>query len=212
MASGATLNLATFSETVGSIAGAGNIALGTGTLTSGGNNASTTFSGVISGTGGMIKAGTGSLTLSGTNTYSGVTTVSAGTLVAANTSALGATSSGTTVTAGATLNVDNVALAAEPLTLNGAGVGGAGALTGTGTASVSGGVTMAGAGTIGTTSAASSLTLGGVVTAPYYADDRRLRQPHCRQRGKQLQIRRDVPAPATSRCATQTTSRSMHRP
>ena len=53
---------------------------------------------------------------------------------------------------------------AEPLTLNGVGVGGAGALTGTGTASIAGTVT-ANTATIGTTSAASSLTLGGVVTA-----------------------------------------------
>jgi filamentous hemagglutinin family protein len=166
IASGATFNLATFSETVGSIAGAGNLALGTGTLTSGGDNSSTTLSGIVSGTGGLIKSGTGSLTLSGNNTYSGATSVAAGTLVAANANALGATTTGTTVTAGATLNINNVALAAEPITLNGAGVGAAGALTGTGTASVAGTVTQASASTIGTTSAATTLTLGGIVTAP----------------------------------------------
>ncbi len=165
VASGATFNLANFSETVGSIAGAGNVALGSGTLTSGGSNASTTFSGLISGAGGLTKAGTGTLTLSGANTYGGTTTVNAGTLVAAGGAALGAASGGTTVTAGATLNVANVALA-ESIALNGVGVAGAGALTGTGTASVSGGVTLAGAGTIGTTSAGSSLTLTGVVSAP----------------------------------------------
>ena len=38
VASGATLNLVTFSDAVGSIAGAGTVALGSGTLTSGGNN------------------------------------------------------------------------------------------------------------------------------------------------------------------------------
>ena len=166
VAAGATFNLANFAETVGSIAGAGNITLGSGTLTSGGNNASTTFSGVVSGTGGISKAGTGTLTLSGANTYGGATSVSAGTLVAANTSALGAASGGTTVAAGATLNVDNVALAGEPVTLNGVGVAGAGALTGSGIAAVSGGVTLAGASTIGTTSMTSSLTLTGVVSAP----------------------------------------------
>ena len=36
--------------------------------------------GVISGTGGLTKIGTGTTTLSGTNTYSGDTTISAGTL------------------------------------------------------------------------------------------------------------------------------------
>jgi autotransporter-associated beta strand protein len=40
-----------------------------------------TLSGVLSGTGGLVKSGAGSLTLSGTNTYSGPTSVTAGTLV-----------------------------------------------------------------------------------------------------------------------------------
>ena len=44
--SGATYNVAV-SDTVASIAGAGSITLGSNTLTSGGSNASTTFSGVI---------------------------------------------------------------------------------------------------------------------------------------------------------------------
>ena len=53
--------------------------LNANTLTAGGSNASTIFSGVMSGTGGLTKAGTGTLTLNGTNTYSGTTNVSAGT-------------------------------------------------------------------------------------------------------------------------------------
>jgi autotransporter-associated beta strand protein len=69
--------------TAGSIAGAGNYFLGGNALTVGGNNLSTTVSGVISdgGAGGaLVKVGTGTLTLSGTNTYTGATTVNAGTL------------------------------------------------------------------------------------------------------------------------------------
>jgi fibronectin-binding autotransporter adhesin len=51
-------------------------------LTVGGNNASTTYAGVLSGTGGsLIKAGSGIVTLTGTNTYTGATTVSAGQLM-----------------------------------------------------------------------------------------------------------------------------------
>ena len=46
--------------------------------------------GNISGTGSVIQAGTGTVTLSGTNIYSGVTTVSAGTLQAGSTTALSA--------------------------------------------------------------------------------------------------------------------------
>ena len=47
-------------------------------LTVGGNNLSTAVSGVISGSGSLIKAGTGTLTLTGTNTYTGVTEVTGG--------------------------------------------------------------------------------------------------------------------------------------
>ena len=43
VAGGATFDLNNFAETVGSIAGAGNITLGSGTLTAGGNGASTTY-------------------------------------------------------------------------------------------------------------------------------------------------------------------------
>jgi fibronectin-binding autotransporter adhesin len=46
----------------------------------GGNNASTTYAGSLTGGGSLEKLGTGSLILSGSNTYSGTTTVTAGTL------------------------------------------------------------------------------------------------------------------------------------
>src|SRR5258708_14188542 len=55
---GATVNLGA-SETVGSLAGAGNVTLGANTLTAGGDNSNTTFSGIGSGTGGLTKAGSG---------------------------------------------------------------------------------------------------------------------------------------------------------
>jgi len=81
VASGATLDLANFSQSIGSLAGAGTVTLGSGTLTAGANNSSTSFSGTISGTGGVTKTGTGTLTLTGANTYTGATKVSAGKLV-----------------------------------------------------------------------------------------------------------------------------------
>jgi autotransporter-associated beta strand protein len=70
-------------------------------LTVGGNNASTTYAGVLSGTGGsLIKTGTGTLSLTGTNTYTGATSVNAGTLIVDGSIS---TSTTTTVSSGATL-------------------------------------------------------------------------------------------------------------
>ncbi|OSJ88475.1 autotransporter-associated beta strand repeat-containing protein, partial [Salmonella enterica] len=43
----------------------------------------------LSGSGSLVKTGTGELTLSGDNTYSGGTTISDGTLIAASVNALG---------------------------------------------------------------------------------------------------------------------------
>ena len=80
VASGATLDLNSFNQTIGSLAGAGSVTLGSATLTTGNDNTSTTFSGVISGPGGLTKVGIGALVLSGNNTYTGPTTVNAGTL------------------------------------------------------------------------------------------------------------------------------------
>ncbi|WID97602.1 autotransporter domain-containing protein [Bosea vestrisii] len=104
--SGATLDLAGFDQTIGSLAGAGAVTLGAGTLTAGGNNASTTFLGTISGTGGLTKTGTGILTLSGTSTYSGATTVSAGTLYINGSGAMSAASD-YTIAIGGLLNIND---------------------------------------------------------------------------------------------------------
>lgn len=69
-------------QTIGSIAGAGDVTLGSGALTAGADNTSTTQSGVISGTGGnFTKIGTGVLNLTGANTYTGLTTINAGALL-----------------------------------------------------------------------------------------------------------------------------------
>ena len=81
VALGAVLDLASFNQTIGSLAGAGNVLLGSGLLTTGGDGTSTTFAGVISGTGGLVKAGGGAFALTGINTYSGPTSVAEGTLV-----------------------------------------------------------------------------------------------------------------------------------
>lgn len=97
-------------------------------LTVGGNNATTTYSGVISGLGSLSKTGTGIMALSGANTYAGVTTVSGGTLGMASTNGAN-TNLGTgsvTVNAGAILRVgysvtsnQNTSTTANAITLAG---------------------------------------------------------------------------------------------
>jgi autotransporter-associated beta strand protein len=77
---------------IGGLAGSGNLVLSTGLgsfdLGVGFDNDSTTYSGVMSGDGGLSKTGTGTLTLTGANTYSGGTRVGSGTLLIANPLAL----------------------------------------------------------------------------------------------------------------------------
>jgi autotransporter-associated beta strand protein len=78
----ATLNLNNFNQTIGGLSGLGanNVLLGSATLTTGATNSDSGFAGAITGTGGIIKVGTGKFTLNGINTYSGGTVISAGTL------------------------------------------------------------------------------------------------------------------------------------
>ena len=78
------LNFAGFNQSIGSLAGAGSVPLGSATLTTGNDNTSTDFSGVMSGSGALDKVGSGTFVLSGDNTYTGGTTIAAGTLQLSN--------------------------------------------------------------------------------------------------------------------------------
>ncbi len=112
VAANTVLDVGGFNQTIGSLAGAGrvtNAGVAAAALTTGGDNTSTVFSGIIqnevSATG-LTKVGTGTLTLSGANTYTGATTVSAGTLQAGATNALAQTSA-YTVASGAIFALNN---------------------------------------------------------------------------------------------------------
>ena len=74
-----------------------NLALAGGPRTFNAASGNLAVSGSVSGTAGLVKSGSGSLTLSGANTYSGGTTLDSGTLVMGNANALG---SGTVATTG----------------------------------------------------------------------------------------------------------------
>lgn len=143
---GGTLDLNNFDLSVSSLDGSGgSIALGSAALTVD-QAGDTTYAGAITGSGSLVKAGSGDLVLSGANTYSGGTTVTAGVLRAG---AAGALSANTAyVVNGGVFDLNNfnlsassfsgtggqVALGSATLTVNQAGnTTYAGQITGTGT-------------------------------------------------------------------------------
>ena len=176
LATGATLDLNNFNQTISSLSG-GNVALGSATLTMQ-TVLAATYGGVISGTGGLIKSGSGTLTLTGTNAYTGSTTVTGGVLSISSDSNVGSgaltlNGGGLQSTASFT-SARNISLgssggsfspdASTTLTLNGV-LSGAGSLTmnGLGTLALTGVNTYTG-GTVlnaGTVDAASWASVGG---------------------------------------------------
>ncbi|MCU9950564.1 DUF4347 domain-containing protein, partial [Pseudomonas sp. PDM13] len=138
---GTTLTVSS-AEAIGSLAGAGSVVLN-GALTIGGDNTSTTYTGVISGASGLTKVGSGTQTLTGANSFTGATSISAGGLTIGSGGALG-NDSAVTVSSGATLTVATASLAV-------------GSLAGAGTVSI-------GANTFTSGSNNSSTTFSGAIS------------------------------------------------
>jgi len=115
------------------------------------NNYSISGSGKISGTTGITKSGSGTLTINTTNDYTGDVTISGGTLKAGSQTALGATVGATTISAGATLDVNGQQLNGETITVSGSGQANAGAIVNSGAQQINavGKVTLAGDVTFG---------------------------------------------------------------
>jgi autotransporter-associated beta strand protein len=108
--SNATFDINGIGETFGSLAGSGNMTLGGTTgINFGGDNSSTTFSGVISETGPITKSGSGTMILSGNNTFVGFTTVSGGTLLVNGSQPQSPVIVNSTGTLGGTGTVGNIA-------------------------------------------------------------------------------------------------------
>ena len=129
-------------------------------------NFSAKLTGIISGSGGLIKSGTGTLIIEGNNTYSGSTNINGGTLKIAHANGLGNSSGLTTVSDGATLQMFGGITVSEPITLNGNGNASLGALN-----FLSGNNTYSGAITLGSntsiTSAAGNQIISGSVNGAY---------------------------------------------
>ena len=108
---GGTFDLSAHSGgmTIGSIAGLGFFNLGANNLTTGANNFNSVLEGIVSGTGGLVKIGTGTLFLSGSavNDFSGGTLITDGILAVGKTSAFG---NGSVILSGGTLESAGTAL------------------------------------------------------------------------------------------------------
>ena len=137
---------------IGSLAGSGEVNLsnlyGGHILLTGGDNTSTTFSGVLSGTGSLTKTGTGIFNLTGINSYSGGTSISDGVLQGTTTSLQG------DIANNATLVIDQAANGTFGGVVSGSGAlikSGAGTLTLSGANSYSGGTIISDGALQGTT-------------------------------------------------------------
>ncbi|MGZ4987321.1 MAG: autotransporter-associated beta strand repeat-containing protein, partial [Limisphaerales bacterium] len=158
------LDLNGFNETIGSLSGStgGQINLGSGTLTVGDGN-STTYAGSVAGTGSLVKTGAGTLTMNGASTFSGATAVNSGVLNVQNATALGGAGA-VSVSSGSAFELQGgISISAQPLTINGTGISGNGALRNiSGNNSWSGSVTLSSASTVQSDSG--TLTISGGVS------------------------------------------------
>ncbi|MEW5759013.1 MAG: autotransporter-associated beta strand repeat-containing protein, partial [Candidatus Omnitrophota bacterium] len=123
--SGGTLDLVTYTDTVGAVTlSSGSITSTTGILT-GTSYAvqSGSISAILAGAVALTKTTAGTVTITGANTYTGLTAVSEGVLNIQNATATGTTAGGVSVADGAALQLEGgITVGAEALSLNGTGI------------------------------------------------------------------------------------------
>jgi fibronectin-binding autotransporter adhesin len=114
-----TLTLNNPATTITSLSGAGNLAFANGHVLTTGDSTSPSFTGVISGTGSIVKQGSGSQTLGGgsPNTFSGSITINNGSIVAGKANALGNSANGLAL-GGGTFNTGGLNQTLGTLTLS----------------------------------------------------------------------------------------------
>lgn len=137
----------------------------TGQLTSANFNVTnatgtTNIAAILAGSGQLTKTGAGSLTMTGANTYTGITTINAGTVVITHNTGLGSTAGGTLVASGAILDLQNVAVGAEEITLAG------GTLTDV-KSSLAGNIILTANSNLGATNVGDTFTLSGVISGGF---------------------------------------------
>lgn len=119
---GATLSFGALTTvTLGGLAGSENLTnnlAGANGLSVGNNNADTTFSGILSGSGNFRKVGFGTLTLTGANNYTGNTTITGGVLALSGAGTLGNPLSTLTVSGGA-LDLNSSSFSGGPVVVSG---------------------------------------------------------------------------------------------
>jgi autotransporter-associated beta strand protein len=116
IAAGATFDVNGKTDTIGSLSGAGTLAIASGTLIAG-NATNTTFSGSLTGNGTLTKQGSGVLTLSSNTSFGGDVNVTGGTLEF--TATLPSIAGTLTLGAGSTLRLTGASLAVGTLHITG---------------------------------------------------------------------------------------------
>jgi autotransporter-associated beta strand protein len=147
---------------IGALQGSDNLAIAGNTISIGANNSSTVYSGAISGTGNLVKVGTGTQTLSGTNIYTGSTTINAGgALQLGSGGTSGSIASSSAITDNGTLIINR----SDAFSLNQTLTGSGGLIhAGSGTTTL----TLASNGYTGTTAVNAGTLVTGASTIPFF--------------------------------------------